>query len=70
MPLPRIQTFNIVLHNTYRYVFLDGLAMRKPHFDLISAVASQVGVTRVVRPSFPFRLRELADLIVQDLAAR
>ena len=68
-PLPRIQTFGAVLHNTYRHVFLDGLEMRKPHFDLVSAVASQVGVTRVVRPSGGFKLTELADLIEQDMEA-
>lgn len=68
-PLPRVQTFGAVLHNTYRHVFLDGLEMRKPHFDLVSAVASQVGVTRVVRPSGSFKLAELADLIEQDMEA-
>jgi hypothetical protein len=66
-PLPPIQTFGAVLHNTYRHVFLDGLAMRKPHFDLVSTVASQVGVTRVGRPSGGFKLAELADLIERDL---
>lgn len=67
-PLPRIQTFNTVLHNTYRYGFLDGLALRRPHFQLVSAVAGQVGVTRVVRPSGGFKLHALADAIVDDLA--
>jgi hypothetical protein len=65
---PRIRTFSIVLHNTYRRQFLDGLEMRAPHFGLVSAVAKASGVTRVVRPSYPFRLVELADLIEQDLA--
>ena len=67
-PVPRIQTFRIVLHNTYRQQFLDGLEMRAPHFDLVAAVTKQTGVTRVIRPSQPFRLVELADLIEQDLA--
>ncbi len=68
-PLPRVQTFSAVLHNTYRHVFLDGLDMRKPHFDLVTAVASRVGVTRVVRPNGAFKLVELADLIEQDMEA-
>lgn len=68
-PLPRVQTFGLVLHNTYRHVFLDGLEMRKPHFDLVTAVASRVEVTRVVRPSGSFKLAELADLIEQDMEA-
>ena len=66
-PLPRIQTFSAVLHNTYRHVFLDGLEMRQPHFKLVSAVATRVGVTRAVRPSGGFKLAELADLIEGDL---
>jgi hypothetical protein len=67
-PVPRIHTFQIVLHNTYRQQFLDGLELRAPHFGLITAVAKQTGVTHVTRPSQPFRLTELADLIEQDLA--
>ena len=68
-PLPRIQTFNIVLHNTYRQQFLDGLEMRSPHFGLAAAVAKSAGVTRVTRPMHTFQLTELADLIEQDLKA-
>lgn len=65
---PRIHTFRVLLHNTYRRSFLDGLQMRAVHFDLAAAVAKQAGVTRVTRPTQPFRLQELADLIEQDLA--
>jgi hypothetical protein len=64
---PRINTFSIVLHNTYRQQFLDGLEMRAPHFGLASAMAKYCAVTRVTRPSQLFRLAELADLIEQDL---
>jgi hypothetical protein len=67
-PLPRIHTFQIVLHNTYRKQFLDGMEMRAPHFGLISAVAKQISVTSVTRPNLPFRLAELGDLIERDLA--
>ena len=67
-PMPRINTFSIVLNNTYRKQFLDGLEMRAPHFGLAAAVAKQSGVTRVTRPSQSFRLTELADLIEKDLA--
>lgn len=66
-PLPRIPAFRSILHNTYRQLFLDGLEMRQPHFRLVSAVASKVGVTTVVRPSGAFRLAELADRIEADL---
>ncbi len=67
--LPAISTFSTILLNTYRRIFLDGLEMRQPHFELASAVACSVGVSRVVRPSGTFQLNELADLIEEDLAA-
>lgn len=67
-PLPRIHNFCTVLHNTYRHAFLDGLAMRQSHFKQASAVATNVGVTRVSRPIGVFNLKELADLIEEDLS--
>jgi hypothetical protein len=67
-PVPRIHMFSIVLHNTYRQQFLDGLEMRAPHFGLVATVAKYSNVRRVTRPSHPFRLTELADRIEQDLA--
>ena len=66
--VPPIRTFNIVIHNTYRKQFLDGLEMRAAHFGLAAATAKHTGVVQVTRPSHPFRLTELADLIEQDLA--
>lgn len=68
-PLPRLETFNAVLHNTYRDALLDGLALRRRHFQLVAAVASCVGVTRVVRPSGRFTLQAMADAVSSDLAA-
>lgn len=65
--VPPMNAFSIVLQNTYRQHFLDGLEMRTLHFRLVSAVARQTDVTRVTRPISPFRLTELADLIEQDL---
>jgi len=67
--LPAINTFGAIINNTYRSVFLDGLDMRPRHFELASMVASNVRVSRVVRPSGTFQLSELADLIEEDLAA-
>jgi len=62
----RIRRFGVVLHNTYRVSFLDGLSLRAPHFRLASAVAKAVPVTRVIRPHDPNRLNELVDMIEQD----
>lgn len=66
--IPRLQGFGVVTHNTYRYQFLEGLAMQAPHFKLVAAVAQRVPVARVTRPSGSFLLTELADAIEQDLA--
>jgi hypothetical protein len=68
IPMPRINTFSIVLDNTYQQQFLDGLEMRASHFNLVTAVARQTRVTRVTRPNHSFQLTELADLIEHDLA--
>lgn len=66
--LPAIRTFAAVLHNTYRNAFLDGLEMRKPHFSLVSAVATSVAVCRINRPNDKFKLAELADLVEEDFS--
>ena len=66
--IPRINSFNIILRNTYRSQFLDGLNMRTSHFESAIAVAQQIQVTRIQRPRRGFRLTELADNIEQDLA--
>ncbi len=59
--------FGPLLGNTYHARFLDGLRMRAPHFQLLSEVANQVPVTRVIRPSFPNRLPEMMEMIEEDL---
>jgi hypothetical protein len=66
--IPRIHTFNLVLRNTYRHQFLDGLNMRGSHFESVTAVAQQIQVTRIQRPRHGFQLTELADNIEQNLA--
>jgi len=67
--LPTIDAFAVVLHHTYRRLFLEGLQMRAPHFQLASKVASGVRICRVTRPSGSFKLEELADAIELDLAS-
>ena len=67
-PVPGIHAFQIVLRNTYRQQFLDGLEMRGTHFSLATAVAKFCPVTRLLRPSSHFQLKELADLLEKDLA--
>ena len=66
--VPRVNSFGIVIHNTYRQHFLGGLGMRTPHFQSVTAVVQQVLVSKVTRPSGGFFLTELADAIEQDFA--
>jgi len=55
--------FGAILFNTYRGRFLDGLEMRAEHFKLATAAGKTARVMRVTRPSAPFLLEELADLV-------
>jgi hypothetical protein len=68
-PLSNVEAFHVVQTNTYRGALVDGFARRREHFVLASAVAKATDVVRVVRPIDGFRLVELADLILDDLAS-
>ncbi len=60
--------FNLLLFNTFRGRFLDGLEMRAEHFKLAAAAGRAARMKRLTRPSAPFRLEELADLVEKDFA--
>jgi hypothetical protein len=66
--LSSMEAFQVLERNTYRGFLVDGFARRREHFGLVSAVAQAAEVVRVVRPTDSFRLVELADLILEDLA--
>jgi hypothetical protein len=66
-PITPLRTFSIVLHNTYRQQFLDGLEMRPSHFTLTSAVAQHCSVRHIIRPRQQLKLTELANMVEQDL---
>jgi hypothetical protein len=61
--------FRTIMVNTYFGKFLDGLEMRAEHFKLATAVGKITRVMRVTRPSAPFLLEELVDMIEKDLQA-
>ena len=58
--------FGVILFNTYRGRFLDGLEMRADHFKLATAAGKTARVKRVTRPRAPFLLEELADMVEKD----
>lgn len=64
--LERPERFEVFVNHTYRPYFLDGLGLRQQHFQLASAAAKAVRVSRISRPAFPVRLAELADVVEQD----
>ncbi len=53
--------------NTYRPQFLDGLAMRATHFQLLSKVAKSIPVFRVSRPRSTYCLNALVDKLEHDI---
>jgi len=62
------EQFKMLLDNTYRAHFLDGLKMRGEHFRLAMAV-TKAGLFRcVTRPMHPFLLDELVNLIEADFS--
>ena len=65
-PLAGTERFDVLLGNTYRAFFLDGLGLRRDHFQLAVAAARNCRVRRVLRPRRPFLLEELAAAIEED----
>jgi len=64
---PTLDSFKLVTRNTYRAGFLRGLEMRGSHFALVTSVVENCRVSRLVRPTGSFNLKELADRIEEDV---
>ena len=65
--LTPIEVLPTLISHTYRSMMLDALGVRRHHFDMASAIARSVPVTRVSRPEFGFTVAEIADHITTDL---
>jgi hypothetical protein len=57
------EKFNALKNNTYRFRFVEGLGMVKPHFGMISKLSGCLEVTQVKRPNGPLLLEELGDFV-------
>ncbi|MCI5212810.1 MAG: hypothetical protein D3910_29360, partial [Candidatus Electrothrix sp. ATG2] len=68
--LTGMQTFLPLRNNTYRIRYLKGMGLESGHLARIGALSQQVGVTRITRPNSGFRLEELVDQILDDLAEK
>ena len=62
-----IDAFRTLVDNTYRGILLDGMDLRKSHFELASSVARSIEVTRVQRPAGRDTVAELASIILNSI---
>ncbi len=62
-PLSGMAKIHPLIGNTYRPAFLDGLGIKKDHFQQCAAVAARVSVYQVTRPRQGFLLDELMDAL-------
>lgn len=67
-PLKGLDKLQVLAANTYRPRFMSAMGKRAEHFQNATGAGKYIRARKVVRPLTPFRLRELADLIEEDLA--
>jgi hypothetical protein len=60
--------FGVMLDNTYRAFFMDGLETLPKHFELAAEIARKTGVSRLTSPRKKFLLDETLDLLEEDFA--
>jgi hypothetical protein len=69
-PLEGADKFGVMLDNTYRAFFMDGLEMRPKHFELAAEIARKTDVSRLIRPRSQFLLDETLDLLEADFSIK
>lgn len=67
-PIQGMQRFLPLHNNTYRVRFLKGMALQPEHLRLCGQLASQIRLTRVIRPDSGFELDGLIDHLLADMA--
>ena len=67
-PIVGSQKFRPLLDNTYRMVFLQGMALKAEHLQLCGKLAGQIRLARITRPEQGFELDTLIDRILSDIA--
>jgi len=65
--LKGMKSFDALLQNTYRLLFLKGLGLMPTHFQQCCELASRIHVARISRPDQDFQLDTLVDVILADL---
>lgn len=64
-----MQRFMPLRNNTYRLSFLNGLGLKADHLKLCGQLAGQIRLARVIRPKSGFKLDNLIDHLIADMAA-
>ncbi|MBU0515536.1 MAG: hypothetical protein KJ621_12265 [Proteobacteria bacterium] len=70
IPLKGAACLKVLIENTYRLTFLQGLPRQRDHFRRCAAVAETVTLCRVRRPEGLFLLEELVDCLEADFTGR
>ena len=72
-PVPPLAKFRILLNHTYRDRFVKALRVGKAHFKQVTSIGQQIKISRVTRPSAPFKhvlteegMKELIELLEED----
>jgi hypothetical protein len=68
-PLDHLMGFQVILDNTYRELFLDGLDRRTTHLQLAAATAKIARISVVSRPANLLQLDEMVKLVEADFLA-
>ncbi len=57
---------DLLVLNTYRFQFMNGLNVNNFHFNECSKIANKISISKVYRPNHNFLLNELVSLLEKD----
>jgi len=66
--LKGIHKYRSLKNNSYRLKYVRGMNLETQHFKLSSQLANQIHICQLERPKFGFKITELTDLLLNDLA--
>jgi hypothetical protein len=67
-PIVGLERFRPLRDNTYRMIFLQGMALEAEHLQLCGKLAGQIRLARITRPEQGFELDTLIDRVLSDIA--
>jgi len=66
-PIKGMKRFRPLRANTYRRRFMEGMALRPEHLARCGALANNIHLARVIRPSGGFEIDRLIDTLLADI---